>query len=142
MQFLHAVYCFVFNIFLQLTLKLVAIFFIFYWYLLVPALKQQFNEPINGKSQTNRDQKSNSLFLQGHNQSQKFWIKLVKNRQKHYKAIDIYYIGYIAIKKIDCCENIHNVNPLHLLANHASGYIEEKNGNKYLMILLMKTKGY
>ena len=26
---------------------------------LVPALKQQFNEFINGKSQTNRDQKSN-----------------------------------------------------------------------------------
>ena len=28
------------------------------------ALKQQFNELINGKSQTNRDQKSNLLFLQ------------------------------------------------------------------------------
>ena len=26
---------------------------------LVPALKQEFNEFINGKSQTNRDQKSN-----------------------------------------------------------------------------------
>ena len=46
------------------------------------ALKQQFNELINGKSQTNRDQKSNLLFLQRHNQSQKFRIKLVKNRQK------------------------------------------------------------
>ena len=31
---------------------------------LVPILKQQFNELINGKSQTNRDQKSNLLFLQ------------------------------------------------------------------------------
>ena len=40
---------------------------------LVPALKQQFNELINGKSQTNRDQKSNLLFLQGHDdQSQTF----------------------------------------------------------------------
>ena len=28
------------------------------------ALKQQFNELINGKSQTNRDQKSKVLFLQ------------------------------------------------------------------------------
>ena len=46
------------------------------------AFKQQFNELINGKSQTNRDQKSNLLFLQRHNQSQKFRIKLVKNRQK------------------------------------------------------------
>ena len=50
--------------------------------ILVPALKQQFNELINGKSQTNRDQKSNLLFLQRHDQSQKFRLKLVKNRQK------------------------------------------------------------
>ena len=25
------------------------------------------------------------------------------------------------------------MNPLHLRINHASGYIEEKNGNKYLI---------
>ena len=30
---------------------------------LAPVLKQQFNERINGKSQTNRDQKSNLLYL-------------------------------------------------------------------------------
>ena len=46
---------------------------------LVPALKEQFNELINGKSQANRDQKSKLLFLQQHDQSQKFRIKLVKN---------------------------------------------------------------
>ena len=34
---------------------------------LVPILKQQFNALINGKSQTNRDQKLNWLFLQWHN---------------------------------------------------------------------------
>ena len=28
---------------------------------------------------------------------------------------------------------IFSVNPLYLLVNHASGYIEEKNGNKYLI---------
>ena len=49
---------------------------------LVPALKQQFNELINGKSETNRDQKLNLLFLQRHDQSQKFRLKLVKNREK------------------------------------------------------------
>ena len=32
---------------------------------LVPALKQQFNEFINGKSQTNRDQKSNLSLYNG-----------------------------------------------------------------------------
>ena len=101
---------------------------------LVAALRQQFNELINGKSQTNRDQKLNLLFLQRHNQSQKFLIKLVKNRQKNItKAFDIYYIGYIKVKKIGDCENIHSLNPLYLLVNHASGYIEEKNGNKDLI---------
>ena len=100
---------------------------------LVPTLEQQFNELINGKSQTNRDQKSNLLFLQWHDQSQKFGIKLVIIDKKHCKGIDIYYIGYITIKKIGDCENIHSVNPLYLLVNHASGYIEEKNGNKYLI---------
>ena len=62
-----------------------------------------------------------------------FKSHLLKINKKHYKGIDIYYIGYITIKKIDDCENIHNVNPLYLLVNYASGYIEEKNGNKYLI---------
>ena len=62
-----------------------------------------------------------------------FDSNLLKIDKKHYKGINIYYIGYITIKKIDDCENIHSVNPLYLLLNHASGYIEEKNGNKYLI---------
>ena len=59
--------------------------------------------------------------------------KLLKIDKKSYKNIAIYNIGYITIKKIDDCENIYSVNPLYLLVNHASGYIEEKNGNKYLI---------
>ena len=62
-----------------------------------------------------------------------FESNLLKVDKKLYKNIDIYYIGYITIKKIDDCENIYSVNPLYLLVNHASGYIEEKNGNKYLI---------
>ena len=62
-----------------------------------------------------------------------FESNLLKIDKKHYKGIDIYYIGYITIKKIGDCENIHSVNPLYLLVNYASGYIEEKNGNKYLI---------
>ena len=65
--------------------------------------------------------------------SQKFWIKLVKKRQKHYKGINIYYIGYVTINEIDDCESIYSGNSLYLLVNHASGYIEQKNGNKYLI---------
>ena len=45
------------------------------------------------------------------------------------------------LKKMVDYESIYSVNPLYLRMNHASGYIEEKNGNKYL-ILLMKTKKY
>ena len=58
---------------------------------------------------------------------------MLKIDKKSYKNIGTYNIGYITIKKIDDCENIHSVNPLYLLVNHASGYIEEKNGNKYLI---------
>ena len=63
-----------------------------------------------------------------------FESNLLKIDKKHYKGIDIYYIGYITIKKIGDCENIHSVNPLYLLVNHASGYIKEKNENKYLIL--------
>ena len=58
---------------------------------------------------------------------------MLKVDKKSYKNIDIYYIGYITIKKIDDYESIYSVNPLYLRINHASGYIEEKNGNKYLI---------
>ena len=57
----------------------------------------------------------------------------IKIDKKPYRNIDIYYIGYITIKKIDDYESIYSVNPLYLRINHASGYIEEKNGNKYLI---------
>ena len=62
-----------------------------------------------------------------------FHSNLLKIDKKHYKSIDIYYIGYITIKKIGECKNIHSVNPLYLIINEASGYIEERNGNKYLI---------
>ena len=47
--------------------------------------------------------------------------------------IGIYNTGYITIKKIDDCETIYSVNTLYLLVNHANGYIEEKDVNKYLI---------
>ena len=62
-----------------------------------------------------------------------FKSNLLKIDKKHYKGINIYYIGYITIKKIDDYESIYSVNPLHLSVSHANGYIEEKNGNNYLV---------
>ena len=58
---------------------------------------------------------------------------LLKNDKRSYRNIDIYCIEYITIKKIVDYESIYSVNPLYLRINHASGYIEEKNGNKYLI---------
>ena len=63
----------------------------------------------------------------------KFEPNLLKIDKKSYKNIDIYYTGYIIDQKIDDYESIYIVNPLYLCINHASGYIEEKNGNKYLI---------
>ena len=62
-----------------------------------------------------------------------FKSRLLKIDKKHYKGINIYYIGHSTIKAFDDCENIYSVNPFYLLINHASGHIEEKNGNKYLV---------
>ena len=50
-----------------------------------------------------------------------------------YKYIDIYYIGYFTIKKIGDYENIYSVIPLYLIIGKVDGYIEENNGNKYLV---------
>ena len=53
---------------------------------------------------------------------------LLKIDKKPYKDYDIYYIGYIAIKKIGNCKNIHSVNPLCLMISSPSGYFPKKNG--------------
>ena len=70
---------------------------------LILVLKQQFIKfssikLINGRRiRANRDQKSNLLFLQRHVKN--FKSNLLKIDKKHYKGINIYYIGYITIKK-------------------------------------------
>ena len=63
-----------------------------------------------------------------------FDSNLVKIDKESYKNVDIYYIGHIAIKKIDDYENICSVNPLYLIVNAANGYTEEENGSKYLVL--------
>ena len=62
-----------------------------------------------------------------------FELNLLQIDKKSYKNIGIYNIEYLTIKKIDDYESIYSVNPLYLHVNHASGCIEEKNGNKYLI---------
>ena len=62
-----------------------------------------------------------------------FDARSLKLDKKSYKDIGIYNIGYITIKKNDDCVKIYSVNSLYLLIDHASGYIEEKGVNKYLV---------
>ena len=63
-----------------------------------------------------------------------FDAKLLKIDKKDYNEIDIYYIGYVTVKKIANCNNINSVNPLHLMINEMIGHFEEKNENKYLVL--------
>ena len=60
--------------------------------------------------------------------------RLLKVDKKDYKEIDIYYIGYVTVKKIANCNNINSVNPLYLMIDKMIGHFEEKNGNKYLVL--------
>ena len=64
----------------------------------------------------------------------KFYPKLLKIDKKDYNKIDIYYIAYVTVKKIDNCENINSVNPLYLMIDEMIGHFEEKNENKYLVL--------
>ena len=73
---------------------------------------------------------------------EEFNSNLLKIDKKRYKDIDIYYIGYITIKKIGDYENIYNVNPLYLTIGKVDGHIKESNENIYFLILQMKIKKY
>ena len=63
----------------------------------------------------------------------KLYSNLLKIDKKSYKDTGICNIGYIKIKKIYDYENIFSANPLYLTIAHASGFIEEKGVNKYLV---------
>ena len=59
---------------------------------------------------------------------------MLKVDKKDYKEKDIYYIGYVTVKKIANCNNINTVNPLYLMINEVIGHFEVKNENKYLVL--------
>ena len=55
-------------------------------------------------------------------------LKIDKKLHKH---IDIYYIGYITIKKFSDYKNIHSINPLYLIIHSATGHLKKQ---KYLIL--------
>ena len=64
----------------------------------------------------------------------KFDGALLKIDKKNYKDLDFYNIGYVTTKKnLGCGYDVNSVNPLYLNITHVYGYIEEKDGYKYLV---------
>ena len=59
---------------------------------------------------------------------------LIQTYKNLYKNINIYYIGYITIKSIGDYESINSVNSLYFIVREINGFIEEKIGNKYLVL--------
>ena len=53
-----------------------------------------------------------------------FHSNLLKIDKKSHEDINIYYIGYITIKKFSDCEKFHSVNPLYLIINSATAYFK------------------
>ena len=57
--------------------------------------------------------------------------RLLKLDKKSFKNIDVYYTGYIT-KKDEY--KINTINPLYLLVDEIDGFVEEREGSKYLNI--------
>ena len=89
-------------------------------------MKQQFTKQINIKNRT-------CHFYNDIIDLKNFDARLLKIDKKTYKNIDIYYIGYITIKKIDDCESIYSVNSLYLRINHASLIFDSVDENKKVL---------
>ena len=53
--------------------------------------------------------------------------------KKHIKTLVFTTLDILQLKKNDDYGSICSINPLYLEVNHTNGYIEEKNGNKYLI---------
>ena len=60
-----------------------------------------------------------------------FEASSLKLDKKTSMGFDIYYIGYVD-KKSEW--NVNSVNPLYLMINRIAGFVDEKNGVKYLNI--------
>ena len=62
-----------------------------------------------------------------------FDSKLLKLDKELYKSIDIYYIGYITIKKKWWLWKYLQCKSCYLIIGKVDGHIEEKNESKYLV---------
>ena len=74
----------------------------------------------------------------------KFDSNLLKIDKESHRDFDIFYIGYLTIKKFSNCngdchyENIRSVNPLYLIIHSATGYFKGNNCEKYIILDLIE----
>ena len=93
-----------------------------------------FSKLINGKSQQIDIKNRTYYFYNDQIKLKDFDAGLLKVDKKDQNKIDIYYIGYVTIKKIANCNNINSVKLLYLMINEMNGHFEEKSGNKDLVL--------
>ena len=86
-------------------------------------------EYINGRNETNIKNRT-YYFYNDQIDLKDFDAKLLKIDKKDYNEIDIYYIGYVTIKKMV----IIIILIVYLITNEMIGHFEEKNQNKYLVL--------
>ena len=91
------------------------------------------SEHINGRNKTNIKNRT-YYFYNDQIDLKDFDGRLLKIDKKDYNQIDIYYTGYVTIKKFGDYNNINSVNPLYLMINEMIGHFKEKNENKYLVL--------
>ena len=97
------------------------------------------NKHINGRNKQVNIKNQFYCFYRNLIDLKDFDAEFLKIDKKLNKNIDIYYIGYSPFIKIGDYWSNFMVNPLYLDTAHVSGYIEsnsieEKNGNKYLVL--------
>ena len=98
---------------------------------LILTKKQRFTKHRNGKSYI----KNRTYYFYNDKINLKdFDASLLKVDKKDYEEIDIFYIGYVTVKKIANYNNINSLNPLYLMIDKLIGHSEEKSSNKYLVL--------
>ena len=89
---------------------------------LIPVLKQIFIETYKWDKSNKLTSKIEVIFVMIWFNIKNFHSNLLKTDKKSHEDIDIYYIGYIMIRKFSDYESIHNVNPLYIIIHSATGH--------------------
>ena len=136
------VYIVLFAIAFLMIIGISRAYFYFHWYLknilfllrLIPILKQQFIKHKNGSIKEIYIKNRTYYFFDYTIKIKDFDPDLLKIDKRSYNNIDVYYSGYITKKDFDYVK-INSANPLYLIIDEVDGYIEEKNGNKFLLLV-------